>query len=90
MFALRLPRHHKCCLILRFYDKEEAMDKSLVEKPDYGNWVSKKFIYIPSAISVLFWVISFALTALVVVAVVFLFVAFYFAYARYGFSPAGG
>jgi SAM-dependent methyltransferase len=75
---------------LRFYDKEEAMDKSFSEKPDYGNWVSKKFIYIPGAISLLFWVISFALTALVVVAVVFLLVAFYFAYARYRFSPAGG
>jgi len=66
------------------------MDKSLVEKPDYGNWVSKKLIYIPGAISLLFWVISFALMALVVVAVVFLLVALYFAYARYRFSLAGG
>jgi len=33
---------------------------------------------------------SFALTTLVVVAVVFLSVALYFAYARYRFSPAGG
>jgi SAM-dependent methyltransferase len=66
------------------------MDKSFAEKPDYGNWVSKKFIYIPGAISLLFWVISFALTAFVVVAVVFLLVALYFAYARYRFSPAGG
>jgi hypothetical protein len=81
---------NKCCVFLRFYDKEVAMDKSFSEKPDYGNWVLKKFIYIPGAISLLFWVISFALTALVVVAVVFLLVAFYFAYARYRFSPAGG
>ena len=64
------------------------MDKSLGEKPDYGNWVSKKFIYIPGAISVLFWVTSFALTALVAVAVVFSLVALYFAYARYRFSQA--
>ncbi|MGZ3515005.1 MAG: class I SAM-dependent methyltransferase [Thermodesulfobacteriota bacterium] len=66
------------------------MDKLLAEKPDYGNWVSKKFVYIPGAISLLFWVVSFALTALVVVAAAFLLVALYFAYARYRFSPAGG
>ena len=66
------------------------MTKSFSEKPDYGNWVPKKFIYIPGAISLLFWAISFALTALVLVAVVFLVVALYFAYARYRFSPAGG
>jgi len=45
---------HKGCLFLRFYDKEEAMEKSSVEKPDYGNWVSKKFVYIPGAISLSF------------------------------------
>ena len=66
------------------------MDESLAEKPKYGNWVPKKFIYIPGAISLLFWVLSFALTAFVIVAVVFLLVALYFAYARYRFSPAGG
>jgi len=71
---------------LRFYDKEEVMDKSLVERPDYGNWVSKKFIYIPVAISFSFWVTSFAFTALVLVAVFFFVVALYFAYARYRLS----
>ena len=81
---------YKNCLFLEFYDKEEAMDKSSSEKPDYGNWVTKKFIYIPGAISILFWVTSFALTALVAVAAVFLLVALYFAYARYRFSQAGG
>jgi len=66
------------------------MGGQMVGKSEYGNWVSKKFIYIPGAISLLFWVMSFALTALVLVAVVFLLVAFYFAYARYRFSPTGG
>ena len=75
---------------LRFYDKEEAMDKSLMEKPDYGNWVPKKFIFIPGAIGLSFLVISFAFTVLVLVAVVFFMVALYFAYARYRLSPAGG
>jgi len=66
------------------------MDKSPAEKPDYGNWVSKKFIYLPGAISLLFWIISFALPALILVAAIFLVVTLYFAYARYRFSPAGG
>ena len=66
------------------------MDKSFSEKPNCGNWVSKKFIYIPGAISLLFWVISFAFPALTVVGAIFLLVALYFAYARYRFSPAGG
>jgi len=66
------------------------MDKSLVEKQDYGNWVSKKFVYIPGAISLLFWVTSFAFSASIVVAAIFFLVALYFAYARYRFSPAGG
>ncbi len=66
------------------------MGKSYAEKPDYGNWVSKKFVYIPGAMSLLFWVISFAFPALTVVGAIFMLVALYFAYARYRFSPAGG
>jgi hypothetical protein len=72
------------------YDKEDARDKSLPEKPDYGNWVSKKFVYIPGATSLLFWVICFAFPALIVIAAIFLLVALDFTYARYRFSPAGG
>jgi len=75
---------------LAMCDKEDSMDKSLVGKPDYGNWVSKKFLYLPGAISLLFWVISLAFPALMVVAAIFLLVALYFAYARYRFSLAGG
>ena len=71
-------------------DKETVTDKLLAEKPDYGNWVSKKFIYIPGAISLCFFGLSFVILALIVVALVFFVVALYFAYARYRFSPAGG
>lgn len=74
---------------LATYDKEDAMDRSFADRPDYGNWVSKKFIYIPGAIGFLFFGISFVFPALIVVAVIFLLVALYFAYARYRFSPAG-
>lgn len=75
---------------LAMCDKRPVMDKLLAEKPDYGNWVSKKFVYIPGAITLCFLGLSFAFPALIVVAVVFLVVAFYFAYARYRFSPTGG
>jgi CheY-like chemotaxis protein len=60
--------------------EHSPMDKSLVEKPDDGNWVSKKFVYIPGAISLSFWVISFAFSALIVFPAIFLSVALYFAY----------
>jgi SAM-dependent methyltransferase len=72
------------------YDKGDAMHKSLPDKPDYGNWVSKKFVYIPGAISLCFFGLSFVFPALIVGGAIFLFVALYFAYARYRFSPVGG
>jgi len=71
-------------------DKETVPDKLLAEKPDYGNWVAKKFIYIPGAITLCFFGLSFLILALIVVALVFFVVALYFAYARYRFSPVGG
>jgi hypothetical protein len=75
---------------LRFYDKEEAMDKSFVEKPDYDNWVPTKSIYIPTATGLCFLGLSFVFPALIVAAVVFFMLALYFAYARYRFSSMGG
>jgi hypothetical protein len=41
---------------LTMYDKEDSMDKSLVEKPNYGNWVAKKFVYIPKSLRLPFMV----------------------------------
>jgi len=90
MFTFKgLGRTNKYCVFLGFYDKEEAMNKSFSEKPDYGNWVSKKFIYIPISIS-LFFGLSLVFPALIVLTTVFLVVALYFAYARNSFSPEGG
>jgi len=80
----------RSCAFSQFYDRKEAMDKSIREKPDFGNWVPTKSIYIPAAISLCFFGLSFAFPVLIVVAVVFLVVAFYFVYARYSFSPIGG
>jgi len=65
------------------------MDKSFGEKPDYGNWVPAKSIYILAAISLCFFALSFVLLAFIVVAVVFSVFALYFAYARSRFSTMG-
>ena len=66
------------------------MNQSKTQKPDYGNWVSTKFIYVPGAIGVVCIVLAFAAPVLLIVAALFLAVAGYFAYARWRFSPAGG
>ena len=66
------------------------MDKSIAEKPDYGNWVSPRFIYIPGVMSLLFLGLSCAYLPLIVVGGFCLLVSAYFAYARYCFAPAGG
>jgi SAM-dependent methyltransferase len=66
------------------------MDKSLSTQPDYGNWVSSRLIYISGGIGLLFLLLAFILPALLILAVLFWFVAAYFAYARYLFSATGG
>lgn len=65
------------------------MNEPAWNKPDYGNWVSKRLIYIPGAISLLFFVLSLALHILIVIAVILLLISIYFIYARHFFSPAG-
>jgi len=65
------------------------MDKSAAGKPDYGTWVPKRFIYIPGAISLLFFGLSLVLCVLVIIAAIFLLIAIYLFYARYLFSAKG-
>jgi ubiquinone/menaquinone biosynthesis C-methylase UbiE len=60
------------------------------QKPDYGNWVSKRFIYVPFVMGLVFLVSTFLFLFLVIPAVLFFLLATFFAYARYEFSPAGG
>jgi hypothetical protein len=62
----------------------------VVEKPDYGNWVSKKFLYVPGVLGVFFLVISWLVSLLVIFAFLFFIIMAYFTYARYLFSPNGG
>ena len=66
------------------------MKKQSVEKPNYGNWVSTRFIYVPGVVSLIFMGLAIMFPFFIVVAALFLFVSLYFAYARYLFSPQGG
>ena len=66
------------------------MSEQVGSKPDYGNWVSTRFIYVPGALALLFVGLAFVVPVLAIVAVVFLMCAVYFAYARHMFSPDGG
>jgi len=59
-------------------------------KPDYGNWVSKKFIYIPGVLSLLLIIASFWAPVLYLPAALFLLITLYFNYAYTNFSPQGG
>ena len=56
---------------------------------DYGNWVSKKLIYIPGIISAVFFGLCFISPLFLIGAVIFLLPFAYFAYAYYEFSPRG-
>ena len=59
-------------------------------KPDYGNWVSKRLIYWPGALAVIFLALSFFSYYFLIIALPFLIITAYFSYAYYEFSPAGG
>jgi SAM-dependent methyltransferase len=68
----------------------KMMNRSTAEKPNYSNWVSPKLVYGPGVISLLFFGLSFIFWPLIFVAVFFLLICAYFAYARNRFSTAGG
>lgn len=58
--------------------------------PEYGNWVSKRFIYAPGLVGLTFSAFAVALPALLIIAGLCFIVAVYFAYARYLFARDGG
>ncbi len=66
------------------------MSELAAKKPDYGNWVSAKLIYLPCALAFLFLGLSIVLPVLIIGAVIFFLPFVYFAYARHRFSPRGG
>ena len=66
------------------------MKSSNSTKPDYGNWVSKKFILVPGFLCVVFLGLAFLIPFLAVFAVLFFLICAYFLLAYQRFSPAGG
>jgi SAM-dependent methyltransferase len=62
----------------------------MVDKPDYGNWVPLKFIYIPGVLGLLFVVISHFYFPVIILALIFLIILCYTTYARAEFSSEGG
>ncbi len=74
------------------------MNEQTAGKPDYGNWVSKRLIYIPgvvglvflgAALLTLYFGHALLFSVLVVLAVLSFLTSIYFAYARYLFSYRG-
>jgi SAM-dependent methyltransferase len=57
---------------------------------DYGNWVARKFIYIPAILSVIFLGLSFISFFFLVGTFLFSIPTVYFIYAYFQFSPKGG
>lgn len=66
------------------------MTKQVKSGPNYGNWVSKRIIYIFSASGAVLFACVFLFWVFAIPAILCLSVALYFAYARYLFSPKGG
>jgi len=58
-------------------------------KADYGNWVSRRLIWFPGILAVVFLALSFFSYYFLFVALPFLIITAYFAYAYYEFSPKG-
>lgn len=58
--------------------------------PDYGNWVSKRLIYVFGIAGIVLLGASLLFLPLAILAVLSLLIAAYFAYARYLFAPGGG
>ncbi len=66
------------------------MTGNLSGKTDYGNWVSKRLIFIPAVMTVICLGLSFLSLFFLVGAAVFAVILIYFAYAYHKFSYGGG
>jgi SAM-dependent methyltransferase len=69
---------------------DKDMNKPAIEKPDYGNWVPTRFIYVSGIVGLVFLGVALMFPILITIAVFCFLVSIYFAYARYQFSPRGG
>jgi len=60
------------------------------EKAEYGNWVSKRIIFLFGFLGFVFLGLGLMFWVLIIPAVLFLLVSVYFLYVRYQFSAQGG
>jgi len=58
-------------------------------KPNYGNWVSRKFIIIPLVLCLVMCTMVLVNILFSIPAIIFFVISFYFAYTRYLFSKKG-
>lgn len=66
------------------------MSQPIASKPDYGNWVPSKLVYVPAALAVLLGGLSVLSAWLVLPALLFFACASGFAYGRWKLSDRGG
>ena len=66
------------------------MQTSTSGKPNYGNWVSKKFIIVPGLLCLVFIGLAFLAPLWAILAGLFGLIYGYFLLSHYRFSPAGG
>jgi len=66
------------------------MGQKGIKEANYGNWVSKWLLYMPAATAIFFLGLSVVSYLFIIVAVFFLIIFAYFAYAYFKFLPAGG
>jgi ubiquinone/menaquinone biosynthesis C-methylase UbiE len=62
---------------------------NLINKPDYGNWVSRRLIYIPGILALVFFALSMLSPLSLIIAIPFMVISLYFGYAYYEFSSSG-
>jgi uncharacterized membrane protein len=62
------------------------MSEAVMVKPDYGNWVSKRSIYVFGVAGLVLLAASYLFLPLAILAVLALISAEYFVYARQAFS----
>jgi SAM-dependent methyltransferase len=65
------------------------MSRQKAQSPDYGNWVSRRLIFIPGLTALLFMGLSIVSSYFLIIALPFLVIFAYFSYAYYEFSPTG-
>jgi ubiquinone/menaquinone biosynthesis C-methylase UbiE len=68
----------------------ERINSKTAVKPEYGNWVSKRIIYVFGFVGFVLFGSALLFWILLVPAVLFLLFSAYFLYVRYQFSPQGG